>query len=89
MTTRDAVTPIANLIERPWPRDIAYPSATQRAVPAIARLRGPRVLDRPGTPRPPPYTENPSVFCRLRPLVLLMFFGAALSIQKTVVFSMD
>jgi hypothetical protein len=43
MTTRDAVTPITNLIERLWPRDIAYPRATQRAVPAIARLRAPRV----------------------------------------------
>jgi hypothetical protein len=25
MTPRDVVTPIANLIERLWPRDIAYP----------------------------------------------------------------
>jgi hypothetical protein len=50
MTTRDAVTPIANLIERLWPRDVAYPRATQRAVPAIARLRAPRVLDGLGTP---------------------------------------
>jgi hypothetical protein len=43
MTTRDAVTPIANLIERLWPRDIAYPErdpargASHRPVAGAAR----------------------------------------------------
>jgi hypothetical protein len=40
MTTRDVVMPIANLIERPWPRDIAYPKRDQRAVPAIYPVAG-------------------------------------------------
>jgi hypothetical protein len=40
MTTRDVVTPIANLIERLWPRDIAYPKRDQRAPPAIYPVAG-------------------------------------------------
>jgi hypothetical protein len=48
MTTRDVVTPIANLIERLWPRDIAYPKRDQRAAPAIYPVAGAaRSMDRP------------------------------------------
>jgi hypothetical protein len=47
MTPRDAVTPIANLIERLWPRDIAYLERDQRAVASHPPgLLAPRALGR-------------------------------------------